>query len=216
MVWGWRSQHLETQLTESCCSNFFSGLYSVQLNRDGLAFQFEDFSAVHARLRPENAQMVLLASGSIPFAMSGKKIDGGAPTGTYWDGGIIDYHFDLKNIHQPVLDKDEAGPDDKQHGLVLYPHFFDRIIPGWFDKFLPWRGTKAELFDRLVLVSPSRQYLSSLPQGKIPDRSDFKQFSQIERVRYWQEVVAQSQRLGDAFSGLVNASDPLEGGFGSR
>ena len=40
------------------------------------------------------------------------------------DGGIIDYHLHL--------------PYHRAQGLVLYPHFIDRIVPGWLDKALPW------------------------------------------------------------------------------
>jgi hypothetical protein len=41
----------------------------------------------------------------------------GAPTGTYWDGGITDYHLHLRYA---------ALPDD---GLVLYPHFHPTSCP---------------------------------------------------------------------------------------
>ena len=86
----------------------------------------------------------------------------GAPAGIYWDGGLIDYHLHL--------------PWPRFDGLVLYPHFTDRIVPGWLDKALPWRKARAEWLDNVVLVSPSREYLARLPHGKLPDRSDFKRY----------------------------------------
>ena len=61
----------------------------------------------------------LKASGAIPFLMQCEPTIPGASGGPFWDGGIIDYHFTLKANQTP--------------GLVLYPHFRDRLTPGWFD-----------------------------------------------------------------------------------
>ena len=70
----------------------------------------------------------------------------------HWDGGVIDYHLDL-----------DFGTGD---GLILYPHFYDHIVPGWFDKALGWRrGTPAN-FDRVLLIAPSKE-LSEPAGGKI-------------------------------------------------
>ena len=52
----------------------------------------------------------------------------GRPGEVHWDGGVLDYHLDL-----------DFGPTD---GLILYPHFYDHIVPGWFDKALRWRRVK--------------------------------------------------------------------------
>jgi hypothetical protein len=91
-----------------------------------------------------------------------------------WDNGIIDYHFDFANC-----DGD---------GLVFYPHFSDQIVPGWFDKLLK-RRTNTDQLDNVVIVAPSRDYIASLPYGKIPDRRDFKKMSQATRLTYWDECV---------------------------
>ena len=88
------------------------------------------------------------------------------PDGHYWDGGIIDYHFDFANC---------AGD-----GLVLYPHFSDQVVTGWFDKALSWRRNSQRnsngrpALDNVVIVAPSQAYIAALPYGKIPDRSDFQ------------------------------------------
>jgi len=159
------------------------------------SFVFHDFNTAHVELSNENLRAALLASGSIPLLMSGQRDIIGAPAGHYWDGGIIDYHFDFNNC---------AG-----EGLVLYPHFSDQVVPGWFDKSLGWRRAKMHQLDKVVLVAPSRTYIQSLPNQKIPDRRDFRKMSQADRVKYWQACVAASEALADAFSLVIESPDPL-------
>jgi hypothetical protein len=163
----------------------------------GLDFEFEDFSSLHAPLTAGNARAAILASGSIPFLMPGERDIDLAPAGHYWDGGIVDYHFDFGN---------HLG-----ESLVLYPHFRADITPGWFDKFLPWRRADAALLDQVVVLCPSTEYLARLPHGKIPDRGDFRKFGHRERVAYWQATMDASDALGEEFATLVNGSDPLAG-----
>lgn len=159
-------------------------------------FQFDDFSNLHAPLTAAGVKAALLASGSIPFLMPGQVDVPGGPPGHYWDGGVIDYHFDFIN--------------HRGDGLTLYPHFTDKVIKGWFDKKLPWRTNAAALLDKVVILAPSSEYLASLPYGKIPDRNDFARLSQSERVAYWQEAMDSSKQLAAAFHEIVNADDPLK------
>jgi hypothetical protein len=159
------------------------------------AFAFNDFDTVHVPLTTDNIRAALLASGSIPFLMSGQRDIPGSPKGQYWDGGIIDYHFDFENC-------------DSQ-GLVLYPHFSEHVVKGWFDKTLPWRRNKSDVLDRVVLLAPSQSYLNRLPQKKIPDRGDFRRMSQADRKDYWGKAVDASQELADAFAEVVEDTDPL-------
>ncbi|WP_299729553.1 patatin-like phospholipase family protein [uncultured Endozoicomonas sp.] len=133
----------------------------------------------------ENVVDAIMASGSIPAVMQGIRNISGAPDGMYRDGGITDYHFDM--------------PFNHGEGLVLYPHFYSRMIPGWFDKALKHRKPRAENTDNVVLISPSEEFVANLPHGKIPDRNDFANFSYDDRVKYWEKVVSESKRLGDAF-----------------
>jgi hypothetical protein len=156
---------------------------------------FDTFHTDHIALTPQNLSPALLASGAIPLVLEGVTDIPGAPSGTYWDGGIIDYH-----IHWPY---------HRAKGLVLYPHFTDEIIPGWLDKSLPWRKAKGEWLDNVVLVSPSKDYLAHLPFGKLPDRNDFKKFidDPIARMRYWKTALDESQRLGDEFLDMANRDD---------
>ncbi|MEH6912370.1 MAG: patatin-like phospholipase family protein [Oceanicoccus sp.] len=159
------------------------------------SFVFKDFNTRHVDISAENLRSALLASGSIPLLMSGQRDITGAPTGHYWDGGIIDYHFDFKNC---------TGD-----GLVLYPHFSDQIVPGWFDKSISRRRINTHQLDNLVLVAPSASYIKSLPYGKIPDRRDFQKMSQAARLAYWRECVSASQALADAFIEVIESPDPL-------
>ena len=160
-------------------------------------FPFTDFNTVRVPLLPENARQALLASGSIPFVMPGERDIPGAPPGHYWDGGIIDYHFDFTNF--------------RSDGLVLYPHFCHDITPGWFDRFLPWRRAGGAALEQLVLLCPSRRFLARLPHGKIPDRRDVAGMPNAERHSYWQQVRASSDVLGEEFAALVDGPEPLAG-----
>ena len=139
----------------------------------------------------------LKASGAIPFLMQSELTIPGASGGPFWDGGIIDYHFTLKANQTP--------------GLVLYPHFRDRLTPGWFDKMLRWRTPQRSVIDQLVLMCPSDAFLARLPHGKIPDRSDFRLMSPAERVAYWETCVRESERLAEAFHTLISGDNPLRG-----
>jgi len=149
-----------------------------------------DFPSRCLPLDVGNLRHALLASGSIPFVMEGVRDIPGAGPGTYRDGGLLDYHLDLPY----------SGDD-----IVLYPHFTDRIIPGWFDKGMPWRRGDATRLQDVLLLAPSRDYLARLPYGKLPDRKDFSRFigDDAGRERYWRLAMAESQRLGDDFLELV-------------
>jgi len=157
-----------------------------------------DLPTDHRALTRENLRDVLLASGSIPLLMDGVRI-AGSPRELHWDGGVVDYHLDLD------FDEGDAhsGAHDDTRGLVLYPHFYAHIVPGWFDKSLPWRRARARPFARALLIAPSDAFVASLPGGKIPDRRDFYAFSPAEREKRWQAVMDASARLGDELHDLV-------------
>ena len=146
----------------------------------------------HTALRVENFKDALLASGSIPLVMSGVSNIAGAPPGTYRDGGMIDYHMDL-----PYRLSDED--------IVLMPHYTDRIVPGWLDKKLSWRKPAAAHMANVVMVAPTKQFVQGLPNGKIPDRDDFKAYFQKDRERLavWDQVVEACRPPGEAFMELV-------------
>jgi hypothetical protein len=147
-----------------------------------------DLPTRHATLTRENARDVLLASGAIPLLVDGVRIPG-MPGGVHWDGGVLDYHLDL-----------DFGAG---HGLVLYPHFYSHVVPGWFDKALSWRRARGANFRRALLIAPSDEFVASLPGGKIPDRRDFYTMPEAERMRRWQAVVDASEAMGDELRDLV-------------
>ena len=147
----------------------------------------------HVELTAANLRQAVLASGSIPMVLNPVENITGAGTGLYYDGGITDYHFDL-----PF----------SSDGLVLYPHFYPRLTPGWFDKSLPWRRAKQAHLHNVVLLCPSESWVKSLPFGKIPDRNDFKLPDNV-RIAYWQEVLARSEQLAEALKQGSFAIEPL-------
>jgi len=147
-----------------------------------------DLPTRHVPLSRENIRAVLLASGSIPLLLEGVKIPG-LPDGVHWDGGVLDYHLDI-----------DFGAGE---GLVLYPHFYSHVVPGWFDKSLKWRRASGRNFGRTLLIAPSDEFVASLPGGRIPDRRDFYRMPHEERERVWQGVVDASEQLGAEIRDLV-------------
>jgi hypothetical protein len=147
-----------------------------------------DLPTTHLPLTRENLRAALMASGSIPLLLEGVKVPG-TPGGVFWDGGVLDYHLDL-----------DFGAGE---GLVLYPHFYSHVVPGWFDRSLRWRRARGANFRRALLVAPSDELVASLPGAKIPDRHDFYTMPERERIRRWQRVVDESERLGDELRELV-------------
>ncbi len=161
---------------------------------EGLFAGLHDQPTRSAALTRDNLTDVLMASGSIPLVFPGVHI-AGAPAGVYRDGGLIDYHPDL---------------DLRPEGLILFPHFYAHITPGWFDKSLAWRRSSAHHVDRTVLVAPSAEWVAGLPGGKIPDRKDFFTMDDVERTAAWKQVLAAGRRLGEEFAELMIRGDWAE------
>ena len=159
-------------------------------------FDVDGFPLQKIRIRASNIEDAILATGAIPLVLSGVTNIEGADPGTYRDGGVIDYHLDL-----PHSDSDR---------LTLFPHFYAHIVPGWFDKKLPWRGPNPAHFDRTILVSPSQEFVARLPNAKIPDRTDFMRYTPIERIRAWQDCVGECEALADEFNEVVEKEQLAE------
>lgn len=142
-------------------------------------------------LTKDNFKPALLSSGAIPAIMAGVSDIPGAK-GMFRDGGILDYHLDIPFFPGPVL------PGENR--LVLFPHFYEHITPGWFDKRLNRPPDPDNMAD-VVVVAPSPAFVQSLPLGKIPDRKDFYGFKgrDKERMAYWKETVTRSRELGLEF-----------------
>jgi hypothetical protein len=170
---------------------------TVFASRPGiLSLPFDDLPTRHVALTGENVADVLMATGSIPLVMEGVRGVPGAPGALFRDGGITDYHFDL--------------PFSRVDGLVLYPHFYASLIPGWFDKVVRWRRIHPENFDNVIVLAPSEEFVATLPYGKIPDRKDFEVMDTQQRIKYWTRVLDASQALGDAVADLVENGRGLD------
>ncbi|MBU3650761.1 MAG: patatin-like phospholipase family protein [Limnohabitans sp.] len=161
-----------------------------------LPFATQDYPTVQQTLTPANFGPAVQASCSIPFVLQAVHDIPGAAPGAYWDGGITDYHLHLDYRATP--------------GLVLYPHFQKAVVPGWLDKALRWRhGATAHLESTLVLAPDPEWVRQCLPNGKLPDRTDFVHYGEdlAARVRVWQRAVAESERLADEWARWLDQPD---------
>ena len=167
--------------------------------RDALPFPLSDFRSRQLGLTFDNLTPAVLASCSIPFWLQAVHHIPGAPAGAYWDGGITDYHLHLNYAAM-------------HEGLVLYPHFGTQIVPGWLDKDLKRRHRASPFLDNVVLLAPRADWIKTLPNQKLPDRDDFRHYADdlAGRMRVWTQVIAESQRLADEFSSLVDADRSIE------
>ncbi|MFD2166682.1 patatin-like phospholipase family protein [Thalassotalea euphylliae] len=147
----------------------------------------DDFTTQITYLSSANLKPALLASGSIPMVMEGIRDIPDCPPGMYRDGGIIDYHFDIK-FHNP--------------GLVLYPHFSHSLRAGWFDKSTT-RKVRADNYDNVVVLCPSKAFVKSLPNQKIPDRTDFTDIETSKRIELWHHVLERSDELAEGLHDFI-------------
>ncbi len=172
-------------------------LFHVRSEVPARFHRLTDLPTRNVVLTQANLRSALMASASIPGVLAAVRGIPGAPPGTYYDGGVTDYHFDI--------------PFHQSDGLVFYPHFYPRITPGWFDKLLHWRGPARDHYRNVLLVAPSAEFVASLPHGKIPDRNDFHKLDDEARLKYWRKVIDASRALGDAFGELLEKQE-----FGAR
>ena len=158
-------------------------------SRGELPFETSDFATQHMTLNEGNFMAALQASCSIPFVLQAVHDIPDAPTGAYWDGGITDYHLHLN-----------------YQGLVLYPHFQQAVVPGWLDKALKWRHKSTAFLDNTIVLAPNPAWVKTLPNGKLPDRSDFVSYAaDFEgRVKAWQTAVQASEQLADEFAAWLH------------
>lgn len=166
-----------------------------------LPFDRRDYRTRQIELNAENFMSAVQASCSIPFALRAVPQIAGAPRGAYWDGGITDYHLHL-DYRSP-----RPGP-----GIVLYPHFQRQVVPGWLDKALRWRHRATPFLDRMLLLAPDPAWVHSLPNRKLPDRTDFTRYADDlpTRIRVWTEAAGASQALADELAQWLERPDPAQ------
>jgi hypothetical protein len=167
-----------------------------------LPFATHDFRTRHLALTEANFMPALQASCSIPFALEPVMGIPGAPPGCYWDGGITDYHLHLHYTPGEWQEHGHGQAQSKTMGLVLYPHFQKAVVPGWLDKGLPWRHRSTAALARMLVLAPNPDWVKTLPNGKLPDRTDFTRYGAdlAGRMSVWNTAVAESQRLADEFA----------------
>jgi hypothetical protein len=61
----------------------------------------------------------------------------------------------------------------------------------------------------MVLLAPNPEWVKSLPNGKLPDRSDFVTYGHdvSARVKVWSDAVSASQQLADEFAHWLDEPD---------
>jgi hypothetical protein len=154
-----------------------------------LPFTTADYPTRQVALSEVNFNPALQASCSIPFVLQAVHDIPGAPPGAYWDGGITDYHLHL-NYHATT------------QGLVLYPHFQQAVVPGWLDKGFKWRHGATHFLDSTIVLAPDPAWVARLPNGKLPDRTDFTRYGTDlqARMKAWTAAVSASRQLADEFA----------------
>ncbi len=167
-----------------------------------LPFSTQDYVTRRVALTPDNFFQAVQASCSIPFALRAVHDIPGALPGAYWDGGLTDYH-----LH---LDYRARALQGQGAGLVLYPHFQRAVVPGWLDKGLRWRHRSTPFLDTLVLLAPDPAWVARLPNGKLPDRTDFTRYGTdvASRAQVWTTAVAASRQLAEEFAQWLERPDP--------
>lgn len=157
----------------------------VVFHAQGGAALYKDdgFRTAYAELSADNLKHALLGTAAIPLVIASVRDIAGGPVGTYRDGGLVDYHMDL--------------PLAEPKGLMLLPHFSERVIPGWFDR--SFKNRHPQNLDHTVLLAPSEAMLARLPNGKVPDRKDFAYYGKdnAARIRDWKKVLVETQRMAD-------------------
>ena len=194
-----------------------------------LPFATTDYRTRQVGLNADNFMQALQASCSIPFVLQAVHNIPGAPRGAYWDGGITDYHLHLaygqqgedasELIASKVYGTMATSKKDSKNaggglragsgGIVLYPHFQHRVVPGWLDKGLKWRHKATSALDNMVVLSPDPDWVRRLPNAKLPDRNDFTHYGTESRARAqaWLAATRASQQLVDEWREWLERPD---------
>jgi hypothetical protein len=153
------------------------------------------FQGRFSPLTEVNFKSAVIASGAIPIVVAGVRNIFGAPDGVYRDGGLTDY-----NISQDYR--------TKNGGLTLFFHHQERIIPGWMDKVFKKRRPPTDFLDPVLMVCPSETFIKRLPEGRIPDRSDFDTFMDDPQTRIanWRKTAELAAPLGEEFLELIESN----------
>jgi hypothetical protein len=176
------------------CMNIFFERVVFFCAREDPSF-LKSFGGAAVRLNGENFTMAALATGALPYVVSGVQNIPGARRGVYRDGGLMDYQ----------LNQDYDPPEGT---ISLFFHYQERVVPGWFDKVLSWRKPPPGSLQQVLQVYPGADFVKMLPDGRLPDRTDFAIFvnDPSERIRRWDEVSRLSEILGEEFLEAVESN----------
>ena len=174
-----------------------------------LPFSTSDYRTRHLALSEANFNPALQASCSIPFVLQAVHNIPGAPRGAYWDGGITDYHLHLNYAGAAMGGGGLGKGAGDLPSLVLYPHFQKAVVPGWLDKSLKWRHHASPFLDTMVLLAPNPEWVATLPNAKLPDRTDFTRYGNDlpARVKAWTTATRASAQLADEFAEWLDKPD---------
>jgi hypothetical protein len=177
---------------------------------EALPVDLNDLRHHRAPLTPVNFRTALLASCSIPFVLEAVAGIPGAPPGAYWDGGITDYHLHWN--YASMNGQGNSASPASAPPLVLYPHFQQALVPGWLDKTLKHRHRATPFLDNVVVVAPDPAWVRTLPNGKLPDRRDFRHYARDlpGRIKTWGRAVAESERLADDLAVAIGRGPGVE------
>jgi len=83
------------------------------------------------------------------------------------------------------------------------------VVPGWLDKSLEHRHGATHKLSTMVLLAPNPAWLQTLPNGKLPDRSDFARYGNdlAARVTAWTGATSAAQQLADEFAAWLERPD---------
>ncbi len=167
-----------------------------------LPFGTRDYPTRRVALTTDNFFQAVQASCSIPFALRAVTGIPGSLPGAHWDGGLTDYH-----LH---LDYREGAAQGPGPTLVLYPHFQKAVVPGWLDKALRWRHRATPFLDDMLVLAPDPAWVARLPNGKLPDRTDFTRYGTdvAARAHAWSAAVTASRQLAEELAHWLERPDP--------
>ena len=197
---------LKISLLKTIAANFFHRkwlnryftrvVFHAQSGPDQMMYKDPYFPPVAVKMNPTNMRQAMRASGTIPTVIAPPESIPGSP-GVHWDGGIIDYHIAL-----PF----------KTDKLIFFPHYHDKIKPGWFDKFLPWREAGEEVTSHMVMIYPTPALIASLPDQKLPDMDDFETYFQRDeiRIRNWYKAAEESKKMAEEFRWVLERPNVLD------
>jgi hypothetical protein len=83
------------------------------------------------------------------------------------------------------------------------------VVPGWLDKGLKWRHKATHYLDTMLLLAPNPEWVKTLPNAKLPDRTDFTRYGQdlASRVKAWTTATSASEQLAAEFSAWLDNPD---------